>query len=115
MMYLGQIVEQGPAHDVFARPLHPYSRGLLASVLRPDIEAPARLAQATKFITGDVPSFHQVPTGCRFHPRCPYATDRCREEMPTLELASGEHARQHSVACHYWEEIIPMPVTVRAK
>jgi peptide/nickel transport system ATP-binding protein/oligopeptide transport system ATP-binding protein len=114
-MYLGKIVEQGQAHDVFARPLHPYSRGLLASVLRPDTDAPARLAQAATFIRGDVPSFHEVPTGCRFHPRCPYATDRCRQETPELEAATGDHAHDHRVACHYWEEIIPMPVTVRAK
>ncbi|HRD99903.1 MAG TPA: ABC transporter ATP-binding protein [Ilumatobacteraceae bacterium] len=115
VMYLGKIVEQGPSHDVFARPLHPYSRGLLASVLRPDTDAPERLQQATSFIIGDVPSFHDVPSGCRFHPRCPYASDRCREEQPVLEFATGEHAREHSVACHHWEEIIPMPVAVRAK
>ena len=115
VMYLGQIVEQGPAHDVFARPLHPYSRSLLASVLRPDVEAPQRLAQASTFVIGDVPSFHEVPAGCRFHPRCPFATDRCREEAPVLAAATGDHARDHHVACHHWEEIMPMPVTVRAK
>lgn len=115
VMYLGQIVEQGPAHDVFARPLHPYSRSLLASVLRPDLDAPQRLAQASTFVIGDVPSFHEVPAGCRFHPRCPFATDRCREEAPQLQTASGDHARDHDVACHYWEEIMPMPLTVRAK
>ena len=115
VMYLGRIVEQGPAHDVFARPLHPYSRGLLASVLRPDLEAPDRLAAAPTFISGDVPSFHDVPAGCRFHPRCPFATDLCRTEEPQLELATGDHARDHRVACHYWEDIMPMPVTVRAK
>jgi peptide/nickel transport system ATP-binding protein len=115
VMYLGQIVEQGPAHDVFARPLHPYSRSLLASVLRPDLDAPHRLAQASTFVIGDVPSFHEVPTGCRFHPRCPFATDRCREEAPVLAAATGDHARDHHVACHYWEDIMPMPVTVRAK
>ena len=109
------LVEHGPAHDVFARPLHPYTRSLLASVLRPDLDAPERLAQASTFVVGDVPSFHEVPAGCRFHPRCPFATDRCREEPPQLQAATGDHARDHEVACHHWEEIMPMPLTVRAK
>ena len=115
VMYLGKVVETGTAHDVFARPLHPYSRGLLASVLRPDVDAPDRLAEATSYIRGDVPNFHHLPNGCRFHPRCPHATDRCRDEIPALEFATGDHARDHQVACHYWEEIQPMPVTVRAR
>jgi len=115
VMYLGQIVEQGTAHDVFARPLHPYSRGLLASVLRPDEDAPARLAEVTRFFFGDVPSFHDVPTGCRFHPRCPHATEICRTESPVMELARGDHAHDHAVACHHWAEIAPVPATIRAK
>jgi oligopeptide/dipeptide ABC transporter ATP-binding protein len=115
VMYLGRIVEQGPVHDVFARPLHPYSRGLLASVLRPDADAPERLAEVNEHIHGDVPGFHEVPRGCRFHPRCPYATDRCREEVPELELATGDHARDHRVACHHWEDIVPLPTTLRAR
>ncbi len=115
VMYLGRIVEQGPVHDVFARPLHPYSRGLLASVLRPDADAPERLAEVNEHIHGDVPGFHEVPQGCRFHPRCPYATDRCREEVPELEKATGDHARDHHVACHHWEDIVPLPTALRAR
>ncbi len=115
VMYLGTIVEQARSHDLFARPLHPYSRGLLASVLRADADAPLRLAEVAGHLRGDVPSFHDVPSGCRFHPRCPFATDRCREETPRLEEATGDHAAGHSVACHHWKEITPVPTTLRAK
>jgi oligopeptide/dipeptide ABC transporter ATP-binding protein len=115
VMYLGQVVEQGDAHDLFARPLHPYSRGLLASVLRPDTDAPARLAEVARLLHGDVPSFHAVPDGCRFHPRCPHVTDICRTEVPSLDAAGGDHAHEHYVACHHWESLQPVPVTVKAK
>jgi peptide/nickel transport system ATP-binding protein len=115
VMYLGRVVEQGDAHEVFARPLHPYSRGLLASVLRPDAEGPARLAEVTRLLHGDVPSFHAVPSGCRFHPRCPHSTEICENVEPTLTVASGDHARNHSVACHHWERLQPVPVSIRAK
>jgi peptide/nickel transport system ATP-binding protein len=115
VMYLGKVVEQGTAHDVFARPLHPYSRGLLASVLRPDAGAPARLAEVADLLRGDVPSFHAVPDGCRFHPRCPHATDVCRSAVPELVAVGGDHARGHLVACHRWDELLPVPVTLRAK
>jgi oligopeptide transport system ATP-binding protein len=115
VMYLGKVVEQGDAHDIFARPLHPYTRGLLASVLRPDAEAPRRLAEVTKLLHGDVPSFHAVPAGCRFHPRCPHATDICRTEEPALVTAHGDHADDHQVACHHWEELRPVPVALKAK
>ena len=116
VMYLGRVVEQGTAHDVFARPLHPYSRGLLASVLRPDVDAPLRLAEVTTLLHGDVPSFHAVPEGCRFHPRCPHATEVCRTVVPELEpVPGGDHAHGHRVACHHWDELRPVPVTLRAK
>jgi oligopeptide/dipeptide ABC transporter ATP-binding protein len=115
VMYLGRIVEQGEAHDLFARPLHPYSRGLLASVLRPDAEAPARLDEVTRLLHGDVPSFHAVPSGCRFHPRCPHATGICWTEEPALVEVGGDHAHDHHVACHHWEALRPVPVSVRAK
>jgi len=115
VMYLGKVVEQGEAHDVFARPLHPYSRGLLASVLRPEAETRNRLGEITKLLHGDVPSFHAVPDGCRFHPRCPHATDVCRSVEPTLEAVDGDHAHDHRVACHHWDELVPVPVSLRAK
>ena len=91
VMYLGKIVEQAPAGDLFARPLHPYTLALLSAI--PEVEAPSREAID---IEGEPPSAVRVPQGCRFHPRCPWRTERCLREAPELrELASG-----HVVACH---------------
>ena len=115
VMYLGQIVEQGPVHQVFARPLHPYTQGLLASVLRTDAEAHERLDETQQFVKGDVPSLHDVPTGCRYNTRCPFAQDRCFEERPVLELSEGEHAEDHWVACHFWRDLDGLPKSFRAR
>ena len=91
VMYLGKIVEQAPAADLFARPLHPYTLALLSAI--PEVEAPLR---RTIEIEGEPPSAVRVPEGCRFHPRCPWRTDRCLREAPALRaLESG-----HLVACH---------------
>jgi peptide/nickel transport system ATP-binding protein len=79
VMYAGQIVEAAPTSELFARPLHPYTEGLLASI--PRLDAPrGRLAN----IPGQVPAATAWPSGCRFHPRCPYAWDRCVAEDPGL-------------------------------
>ncbi len=86
VMYLGRIVEQGPADQVLTAPKHPYTRALLAAVPGHGAEAPP--------IEGDVPSPISPPPGCRFHTRCPFAEDRCRVAVP--ELSGGLHA----VACH---------------
>ena len=115
VMYLGQIVEQGPAHQVFARPLHPYTQGLLASVLRTDLDAHNRLTEAQQFVQGDVPSLLDVPAGCRYVTRCPFAQDRCHEERPALEPAEGEHAEDHWVACHFWRDLDELPKTFKAR
>jgi len=115
VMYLGQIVEEGPAHEVFARPLHPYTQGLLASVLRTDAAARDRLRQAQEFVKGDIPSLHDVPSGCRYRTRCPHAEPSCADARPALEAADGEHSADHRVACHRWRAIESMPVTFRAK
>ena len=80
VMYLGRIVEESPTGALFADPFHPYTQGLLASIPRPDPAAPRSRAA----IAGDVPSSAAVPPGCPFHPRCPRAFDRCREERPGL-------------------------------
>jgi oligopeptide/dipeptide ABC transporter ATP-binding protein len=92
VMYLGRIVEHADKAALFARPLHPYTEGLLAAVPLPD---PA-MKRAKLRVEGDVPSPIRPPPGCHFHPRCRYAEVRCRVEVPELrEVAPG-----HLVACH---------------
>jgi len=92
VMYLGQIVEEAPSEALFARPLHPYTRALQASVPPPDPDVP----WVPPILAGEPPSPLAVPRGCRFHPRCPVAEARCRVEPPALrELAPG-----HRAACH---------------
>ena len=76
VMYLGKLAEVGPAEDVVAQPLHPYTRALLASVPVPEIRAPGQVPPTV--VRGDVPSAITPPPGCRFYPRGPLATDRCR-------------------------------------
>jgi peptide/nickel transport system ATP-binding protein len=91
VMYLGKIVESAPTSELWASPKHPYTRALLAAV--PD---PARRKQAAP-ISGDLPSPHNPPSGCRFHTRCPLATDLCREKAPDYTL----FGKNHAVACHH--------------
>jgi oligopeptide/dipeptide ABC transporter ATP-binding protein len=92
VMYGGRIVEEAKVHDLYATPQHPYSIGLLESVPRLD-----QKGQELYSIEGQPPSLYQNPTSCSFAPRCPYAFDRCRNEMPELTLLpTGQ-----SVACFY--------------
>jgi oligopeptide/dipeptide ABC transporter ATP-binding protein len=89
VMYAGQIVEEAQTGDLFAHPAHPYTEGLLGAVPSPD-EPKQRLTA----IAGQVPPATQWPSGCRFHPRCPWAWDRCRQETPPLlDAAAGHRAR----------------------
>jgi peptide/nickel transport system ATP-binding protein/oligopeptide transport system ATP-binding protein len=102
IMYAGQIVEMSPTADLFEQPLHPYTLGLMRSVPRIDrIQA----GQPLEPIRGNVPDPACHPSGCRFHPRCPFATEQCRIAMPELEAASGGH----TVRCHRWREIVQDP------
>jgi len=80
VMYAGRIAEQAPVHGLFSRPAHPYTRGLLRSAV--PLDGP-RARQLTA-IAGSIPRLTELPSGCRFHPRCAYATDRCREHAPAL-------------------------------
>jgi oligopeptide transport system ATP-binding protein len=91
-MYLGKIVELGPALDVIDRPRHPYTKALVSAipVPNPDIER----SRQRIVLAGDPPSPIHPPSGCAFHPRCPYAVDRCRSETP--QLAAAGPAREAS-------------------
>ena len=91
VMYLGSLVELGPSDAVFHRPLHPYTQMLIASVPRPDPHY-----RRKTLVSGEVPSPLDVPSGCVFHPRCPYGDERCRREVPVLRPV-GEG---RLVACH---------------
>jgi oligopeptide transport system ATP-binding protein len=94
VLYLGRIVEEGPAAALLARPLHPYTASLLAAV--PRVRRPGD-ARRTRPAFGEPPSASNPPSGCPFHPRCPAAREHCRSERPLL--AAGGTGRR--VACHY--------------
>jgi dipeptide transport system ATP-binding protein len=100
VMYLGRVVESAPKAALFARPLHPYTQALLSAT--PSID-PARRALKIK-VRGELPSPLNPPSGCTFHKRCPYATERCAAEVPALRPVG-----ESRVACHYAEQIAAAP------
>ncbi len=90
VMYLGKIVEMGPADKVIGNPLHPYTQALVAAVPEPDPKNRLKIKEVP--IKGEIPSAANIPPGCRLHPRCPYAMDICsKEEPPTVEVEKGHH------------------------
>tara|TARA_R110000772_G_scaffold61283_1_gene138101 strand:+ start:91474 stop:92445 length:972 start_codon:yes stop_codon:yes gene_type:complete len=97
VMYAGKVAEQGSVFDIFDRPAHPYTRGLLASIPRLETEAKSRLG----VIEGMVPGLRDLPLGCRFENRCTFAVDRCREQLPAPEQVAAGHA----VSCLRWQEL----------
>jgi oligopeptide transport system ATP-binding protein len=95
VMYLGKIVETGPAHEIYTNPVHPYTVALLSAVPIPDPRENA--AREPLIIEGDVPSPADPPPACRFHTRCPWATDVCREVEPPLQ----DFGKGRVAACHH--------------
>ncbi len=95
VMYLGRIVETSPADDLYARPIHPYTEALLSAV--PSVDPDRAAAPGRVILESDVSSPINIPDGCRFHPRCRYATDICKTVDPHLEA----HGEDHWAACHH--------------
>lgn len=92
VMFLGKVCEIGPTQRIYETPLHPYTKFLLAAI--PKADPDARL-EDKNILQGDIPSPVDPPKGCRFHTRCPYATEQCRREVPELRTVDGRQ-----VACH---------------
>jgi oligopeptide/dipeptide ABC transporter ATP-binding protein len=104
VMYAGRIVETAPVHELYKRPAHPYTRGLLDSIPRLD-----QKGQELYAIKGLPPNLLKVPSGCAFNPRCPKAQDICRTDIPVLHPVteqSGEELPGRGSACHFWKETI---------
>jgi oligopeptide/dipeptide ABC transporter ATP-binding protein len=95
VMYLGRIVEQGPAHEVVRNPQHPYTKALLSVVPKRD----PRERSTPQILSGETPNPVDVPAGCRFHPRCPVAEERCRLADPQLRVPAAATSPEHQAAC----------------
>jgi peptide/nickel transport system ATP-binding protein len=97
VMYAGRVAEVGSVEDIFHRPTHPYTRGLLESIPRLEYPRKGRL----RTIEGMVPGLMDLPAGCRFNNRCPRSDERCTAGAPALADVAGGHR----VACHHWREL----------
>ena len=96
VMYLGSMMEFGSKKDIFSNPLHPYTKALFSAIPNPDPDEKMNRI----VLKGDIPSPANPPSGCRFHTRCPYATERCATEVPVYR----EYGEGHFAACHLLEE-----------
>jgi oligopeptide transport system ATP-binding protein len=97
VMYAGKIVETANVYDIYDEPAHPYTQGLLKSI--PSVEYKGGKLQT---LPGSPPSLMRIPSGCSFHPRCPYRRDNCVTDVPPLYEVSDTRRS----ACHYWQEVI---------
>lgn len=95
VMYAGEIVEENVVHELFQHPRHPYTKGLLNST--PRIDQPQKLSS----IDGNVPSPFEMPKGCKFHPRCPFAMEKCKTDDPSIQIIGKEEAK---VKCWLYKE-----------
>ncbi len=96
VMYLGQVVEIADKKELYNNPCHPYTQALLSAIPIPDVDSTMKRV----VLSGDVPSPINPPSGCRFHTRCKWATEKCKTTCPQLKTVEGSHA----VACHLFEE-----------
>ena len=98
VMYFGSVAEVAEKAQLYSNPMHPYTKALLSAIPLPDVKKKRQRI----ILQGDVPSAYNPPSGCKFHTRCPYATDRCKQEIPVLR----QMEKGHQVACHRAEELM---------
>jgi oligopeptide/dipeptide ABC transporter ATP-binding protein len=97
VMYLGSLVELAPKKTIFDSPLHPYTRALMSAIPEPD----PTIKPDKLILTGDIPSNVNLPSGCKFHTRCPFAKDICKQEIPEFK----DYGDEHYVACHFTGQV----------